>query len=215
MTAKDILNKPWTREEIRYDRDKVYTPLLRIMRSVRKKLEEFDLAIPIAKIAWMLVRNEINGSRHAALRNDLYNYLKMGNNYRKNYLELKMDSSDYFDKLMKKYHWYAPKSREYKLIRNEIYAPLIMKDKAEEWKGSFRSRSELMVRKFNLDPAKMPEPGVLLDKVTRKYSKKTITLKGIRASLIKSTDDLISALENAAREPGRGWVHARDGGGRR
>lgn len=210
MKKSPLIKAPWSRENAAsYDRREIYLPLRDILTDVRRKLREFDLFVPIAKIAWMLIKGRFPEERHKPIKEDLYEYLRIGNDYRKRYFALKTDAANYFDRLMKRKGWYYPESKEYRYVRNEVYWALLREDKKQEWLDAFSTRMELLGRARS-GGSPPPEGEEIITRMKKKFARRVNALIASRKKFTRETDLMLKYVEMAIKNPGLPWEKVKE-----
>ncbi len=201
------LDRPWRKEDIRYDKNKVYVPLYKVMKDIIEKTEVFDLDVPIAKIAWMILHGTFPEKRHKPLVDDIYELLRKGNKYRKLYFKLKEKCESYFDKLMKRHGYYAPQIMEYKYLKLDFYKPVMFEKERGAWLMSYRNREDKLRERAEKSGRKIWGPEKLIEKAGDKYGSKIKKLEEARDDFLQEARTMLSKLDHAKKRPEKPWVH--------
>lgn len=186
------------------DKSRLYVPIYKIMNAIIKRLEAFDLDVPIYKIAWMEVRGNFTAKRHQRFRKDLMNFLTDSNEYRKIYWNLIKLARRQFDVEMKKDGSFAPDIREYESLKNEIPFVLI-KGKRKIWIESYDSYLP-KIRERSEKRKKKPRNGHNMYRTIYTDLRDAIrTLKSQRSLSIEHAKMLRKFLSMAKSNPLKPW----------
>jgi hypothetical protein len=191
------------------DKKKLYSPLYKLTGKIIKRLEKLELHVPIHKIAWMEVRGEFDAKRHKHLREDIIDFLKITNEYRKIHWNIIKLARKKFEVEMTKDGSYAPDIKEYESLKNEI-PDVLIKGGKKVWAQSYDSYLP-RIRERSLKKKHKPRDGKKMYKAISDDLKDTISLlKSQQEESLNSARRFRRGLELMKSQPHRSWGYWTD-----
>lgn len=191
-------------QQVFEDRKGIYQPVYRTITKVIKRLEELDMDIPIYKLAWMEVRGQFLEKRHQKFRQDLMDFLRVSNEYRRIYWNLIKLARRKFEVEMIEDGSFAPDNREYESLKNEI-PQVIIKGNKDLWISSYNDYLP-RIRERSLKKKRKPRDGAKIYRAIQKDLKKVKdTLMSQQKESLDFARELKSGLKKMKDSPGKPW----------
>jgi hypothetical protein len=182
----------------------IYIPLKKTIELVIKRVRELDIHMPLSYMAKMDMAGRFSEESLQPLREDVYDYLKVANTYRKIYFEYLKNSKLTFDRFMSKNGSFAPGVKQYESLKNQISESLLKSD-GKVWITSYDQYLPTILQHAE-KRTKEPRNGKKMYKLlTQKFDKDVMEIKRYQILTLKKSKTLLKELDLAMKNPELGW----------
>jgi len=182
----------------------IYIPLKKIVEMVIKRLKTLDLEIPIAHIARMDLTGKFQDESLKSLRQTIYDYLRLANNYRKVYFVFMKTTQPAFDTEMKLDGSYAPSLKQYNSLRIQLAEALLRTD-GKVWIISYDQYLPT-IREHADKCSKHPRAGqAMFNHLKTKFEKDLKEIKRLQKLTMQLSKLFLKDLDMAIKNPDLNW----------